>query len=386
MKHTYQKQSIIKTSAQEVFDWHCREGSFERLVPPWKKVSIVERAPGLKLHSQVTLKIKEFIFPIKWVVEHTEVLPGEGFTDTQLHGPFSSWRHRHLFEPLGNTETRIKDDISYELRGGAVGDFFASSAIARDLEHSFRYRHTILKNDLACVHYWKSMPSLKISFVGTGVVADQMIAFLLAAGHRILPPLERNLQHCDALIALNSPEKDLLHSLISLRLNLPARLIYITHLKDEKCMKEWDTLSRGRRAVLLRLGTIITPLAAPVVNSFGAHRFHFKSPWWPTNEKLPWISLDDAIYRMYDVLQDTSVEGMLNIYHPELISFSAWDDIFQKILPRKIRLTLPSSLCKKIWEHSPRFSRVPSHPHQEAKSVSWTFPTLLEVFKHQMGR
>jgi ligand-binding SRPBCC domain-containing protein len=34
--------SRIDAPSNEVFAWHCRDGSFERLIPPWRRPFIVK--------------------------------------------------------------------------------------------------------------------------------------------------------------------------------------------------------------------------------------------------------------------------------------------------------------------------------------------------------
>lgn len=52
--------------------------------------------------------------PVRWTAIFSEV--GEdGFTDTQLQGPYRSWIHRHRFRPLDENNTEIHDVITAEL-------------------------------------------------------------------------------------------------------------------------------------------------------------------------------------------------------------------------------------------------------------------------------
>ena len=43
--------------------------------------------------------------PVRWTAEHTRVDALYGFTDTQIHGPFKAWVHRHSFNPLDENHT-----------------------------------------------------------------------------------------------------------------------------------------------------------------------------------------------------------------------------------------------------------------------------------------
>src|SRR5690606_8004996 len=68
----YRREVYVPASPDEVFAWHAREGAFERLVPPWERVSIVARNGGIEDGSRATLAVQ--IGPVRrrWVAEHQE--------------------------------------------------------------------------------------------------------------------------------------------------------------------------------------------------------------------------------------------------------------------------------------------------------------------------
>lgn len=40
-------RSPMPASAETVSDWHCRPGAFERLMPPWEAVRVLEQGGGV---------------------------------------------------------------------------------------------------------------------------------------------------------------------------------------------------------------------------------------------------------------------------------------------------------------------------------------------------
>ena len=49
--------------------------------------------------------------PINWTAKHSDVDPMNGFTDTQIKGPFRYWQHRHTFRSIDEHTTEVKDVI-----------------------------------------------------------------------------------------------------------------------------------------------------------------------------------------------------------------------------------------------------------------------------------
>jgi ligand-binding SRPBCC domain-containing protein len=61
--------------------------------------------------------------PIRWTALHTDVHPGQGFTDTQTAGPLRYWRHTHRFDALAPSLTQVTDHVEYEHHPGLRGLF-----------------------------------------------------------------------------------------------------------------------------------------------------------------------------------------------------------------------------------------------------------------------
>src|SRR5690242_5952499 len=106
-----ERTTAIDASADDVFRWHARPGAFGRLVPPWERVRIEGRHPGLVEGSRVELEVGAGFGRSRWVVRHVEVEPGRGFVDVQERGPFARWRHHHRFEPAGPDRSTLSDRI-----------------------------------------------------------------------------------------------------------------------------------------------------------------------------------------------------------------------------------------------------------------------------------
>ena len=181
------KRSAIAVPAQVLFDWHLRPGAFERLAPPWETVQILQRDEPLAEGSRVTLRMG-LVGPISqtWVAEHRDIIPGVQFTDIQLSGPFSEWKHTHRIEPTGPTSCILEDRIEYRPPYGLLG-LCGLPLIRRKLHRVFTYRHAVTAADVQA-HYQASQecPSMKILVSGpTGLVGSALVAYLTSAGHQV---------------------------------------------------------------------------------------------------------------------------------------------------------------------------------------------------------
>ncbi|MET0753758.1 MAG: SRPBCC family protein [Pyrinomonadaceae bacterium] len=139
------KESIIKASPEKVFAFHTLPDAIERLIPPWENAKIIRKADITKIGSQAIIEQKIFgLFPSRWIAEHTKYEPPRMFEDTQISGPFKSWRHQHIIEPH-EEGALLRDEIEFEPPLWIFGKLAAPFAILPKLEKMFDYRHEVTK-------------------------------------------------------------------------------------------------------------------------------------------------------------------------------------------------------------------------------------------------
>jgi len=188
---TIELTSRLPVSAGEVFAWHQRPGAFERLVPPWERVEVLERRGGLENDVEVVLRVGWGPLGIRWVARHQDCIPGRQFADEQVVGPFARWHHLHRFDPEGPEACRITDRIEYALPLGAAGALVGNLTIHRRLERLLQYRHHRLQADLA-THRSAPRHSLKVIVSGsTGLIGRSLIPFLTSGGHGVVRLVRR---------------------------------------------------------------------------------------------------------------------------------------------------------------------------------------------------
>ncbi|XZE19979.1 TIGR01777 family oxidoreductase [Pirellulaceae bacterium SH449] len=152
----FNKATELPFSQQSVFNYHCRPGAIDRLIPPWERVRLVKRSTSLEVGAEVILR--QSIGPIKkdWLARHTVYDPPHRFRDEQISGPFQSWIHDHIFEPTSESSCRLIDSVQYQLPLAPLSNV-ASNWVKRQLSSMFEYRHRITKEDLHFAQYMDSV-------------------------------------------------------------------------------------------------------------------------------------------------------------------------------------------------------------------------------------
>ena len=143
---TFERSTTIDAPASRVRDWHFQEGAFEKLSPPWEKVTVVE-SPGV-LTNGARAVIRVGFGPLKqrWVAVHE--ITDHGFIDRQEEGPFAFWEHCHRFLAVEGGRCRLVDSIRYRLPFGFLGRFFGGALVRRKLDRMFAYRHEVTRRAL----------------------------------------------------------------------------------------------------------------------------------------------------------------------------------------------------------------------------------------------
>ncbi len=188
-------RSRIDLPAQAVYDWHAREGAFERLAPPWETIRVVESGDGVVDGSRAVIEVRVGPFKSRWVALHENVDPPNGFVDVQERGPFAHWRHQHCLDSAGDSSCILEDRIELALPLGALGRAFGLASVRRKLDRVFRFRHARTIADLEAhhsFHHSESRP-LKIAITGaSGLVGTSIASFLSTGGHEVWSLVRRD--------------------------------------------------------------------------------------------------------------------------------------------------------------------------------------------------
>jgi len=129
---------ILPIPLEEVFAWHEKPGAFERLCPPFVPVKFISTSAnlekGCKVHFKMLL-LKEF--GIDCIHEITHFEKNKSFIDSQIKGPFSSWKHLHNFRKVDEHHTVIEEIIEYRVPIDSVLGYLLNSKISKKLTRIF---------------------------------------------------------------------------------------------------------------------------------------------------------------------------------------------------------------------------------------------------------
>lgn len=255
--------SSIAAPSTQVFGWHCRDGAFERLNPPWQPFIVKERKGHIDTGGYVTIQMPliKHIISITWILKHIDYIEGKQFRDIQISGPFSSWSHTHLFESKDVASSILEDRIEYSLPLGILGKVFSQTMVKKKLKEIFEYRHTITNQDIS-IHNnsvrWKRddnnnniIPMTILLTGSTGFIGSALASFLTAGGNKIVRLLRSPSPQFE-----NNAQKSVPWDPISGSLYLPSieGVDAVVNLAGENIYGRW-TKEKKKRILLSRVQT-----------------------------------------------------------------------------------------------------------------------------------
>jgi hypothetical protein len=135
-----ERTQVVAAPIDRAFAFFQDPQNLGRITPLWIDFEIL-RVDGTPLAqgTRIEYRIRWLGVPQRWTAEIAEYDPPHRFVDIQVRGPYRSWRHEHIFEPIADG-TRVHDRVQYELPFGPLGHIAHALVVRGQLERIFAYR------------------------------------------------------------------------------------------------------------------------------------------------------------------------------------------------------------------------------------------------------
>lgn len=137
-----EREQLLNTTLEEAWEFFSTPRNLARITPPDLGFRIEEPFDDVPAHTGQLIKytVRPLLgVPLKWVTRIEQVEAPFRFTDSQLKGPYRSWRHVHTFEEVPGG-VRMKDRVEYELPLGMLGRLLHAPVVEPRLNRIFDYR------------------------------------------------------------------------------------------------------------------------------------------------------------------------------------------------------------------------------------------------------
>jgi len=149
--HILEREIILNAGEEQVWNFLATPVNLDRLTPPELRFRILSEVPA-QMYDGLTI-LYEIGIPFfgrwRWLTEIKHIVPGRSFVDEQRRGPYRFWYHFHAIEPLADGRTRMRDQVTYQLPFGPLGDLVHAVQVKQMLEKIFDYRSEKLEEIFA---------------------------------------------------------------------------------------------------------------------------------------------------------------------------------------------------------------------------------------------
>lgn len=133
------REQLVARSVEETFAFFADPQNLNAITPAWLQFEILGTPSDLFAGAELRYKLRWRELPLRWTAEISVWNPPHQFVDTQIHGPYSLWRHTHQFRSSG-CDTLVSDTVEYAIPFGILGNLLHAVMIRRDLERIFDFR------------------------------------------------------------------------------------------------------------------------------------------------------------------------------------------------------------------------------------------------------
>lgn len=144
-KYILKKEQFINKPLKEVFSFFEKPENLSEITPKNLSFKILNSTPiKMEKNALINYRIKILGIPLYWTTKITDYNPPLSFTDEQLKGPYSLWKHTHIFVEC-NGGTLMTDEVLYSIPYGIWGEIAQKIYVKRELDNIFSFREKIIK-------------------------------------------------------------------------------------------------------------------------------------------------------------------------------------------------------------------------------------------------
>ena len=424
MTHLHFETDLL-CSQQRLYDYHACGVAFQRLVAPWEQITLRKWIGGeatthlpspkqfgdISRGAEVHLTVHQGPIGLPLIAKHTEHQEPNGFTDTQLKGPFSRWEHQHRFVLNGHGRSKLIDEIHFQGPGFGLLDWYFSSIVKR----TFCYRHQRTRMDIESHQQYEHLPKKKVVISGaSGLIGQALETFLQAGGHSVLrlvrkPSDEPNavywnindgvidsekLEGVDAVVHLagesidgrwTKDKKNRIHQSRERGTALLAKAIttlktppevfvsasaigaygnHPTEVATEdtpmatdflgSVCQAWESSASivedaGVRLVHPRLGVVLSGRGGALKKMLPPFLAGAGGKLGAGTQWMPWIALDDVVGILFDMIMSSQWSGAVNVVAPNPVRNAEFTKILGTVISRPTFIPVPAFAIRAMF-------------------------------------
>jgi hypothetical protein len=438
--------TIDGVTGAQIAAWHARIAAFERLLPPFERVTDVRLPDGLDLGAEVAFRQRVGPVSLGWASAIVSRDGEHGFVDEARRGPFASWRHEHRFEADGV----LTDRVAWSLPFGRVSEAALGWWVRSRIERLFGFRHARTRADLR--RLLLAPRPLRVGVTGaSGLVGTELSQFLRAGGHEVVPfrrrpgeggifwsddgtvPDAEQLVGLDAVVHLAGESvaqrwtdtararirdsrvlgtRTLVEAFARCSRPPPvlvsASAVGVYGHREERVDeasapgtgfladvgRAWEAEAlraegSGARVVILRIGTVLSGRGGALPAMLPAFKMGLGGPMGHGRQGMPWVDVDDLVDMAFSAICTPSWRGVYNAVTGPPIDQATFARGLGAALGRPAFVPAPAWAMRAVMGEMAQRLLLEGALVEPARlreaGFNWRFPTLASALAHELG-
>ncbi len=144
--HRYSIAQTLPIPPAKAFTYFADEKTIQRLTPPWLGFKVLKKStPRLRAGTRLDYLMFFRGVPMHWQSRIVDWEPHRRFSYIQLKGPYSFFKHEHIFlGAAGKSKTRMTDRITFELPP-IIRHPFVEHLVKSDIRRVFEHRRDTIE-------------------------------------------------------------------------------------------------------------------------------------------------------------------------------------------------------------------------------------------------
>ena len=135
---TFHHSFVVDVPVDKVWDFYTDLHHLEIITPKRLDFKIIESSSNKITLGQTAYFSSKLLTRITWKTKITACKPYT-YVDEMSNALFKHWKHTHVFHKIDKNQTKITDEIEFELQYGFIGKMFEWYALGK-LEKIFAHR------------------------------------------------------------------------------------------------------------------------------------------------------------------------------------------------------------------------------------------------------
>ncbi len=407
----FERHSMIPHPAAAVLAYSRRPCSFERLLPSWEDVRVLEHAGGMEDGARIVVDTGRMLSRRRLVAN---VSWNDDLLRVHVQSPHVRWEHVQRVVAHGDASCELIDHLEYGGQAGLRSGLLRARRPRRKFERDFRFRHTRIRLDLDRHERWAAEKRLRVAIAGaSGLIGSHLEDYLGTAGHDVIRLVRRpaegraeiewdpasgrldpaSLSGVDVVVNLAGESLSSLwtrgrkEALVASRIDATRTLVQAMRRLDdppsvlisasavgaygsrdgemlsERSLRgtgfladlccEWeaaaeDLTSAGVRVVTPRFGLVMTAAGGALAAMLPPFRAGIGGRIGDGRQWWSWIALDDLLGALEWSMHDDQVNGVVNVVAPEPVTNLDFTQTLAGVLRRPARLQAPRSVLERL--------------------------------------